>query len=76
MNKVEFVAMDPLASIFPANIYATIIVNMLHPHEPSVAAIQKVASKMTKEEKSAAVERAQMMIAYAKVVVEALSTPG
>lgn len=70
----QFVAVDPLALIFPGDIYAKIIVNWKHPHEPNIAVIQEAAHAMPKAERTAALARARSMMAYAKAVEEALST--
>jgi hypothetical protein len=69
----EFVAVDPLALIFRGDIYAKIIVNLKHPHEPKVAVIQEAAHALSKDERAAALARARSMMAYAKAAEEALS---
>ena len=69
----EFVAIDPLALIFRGDIYAKIIVNLKHPHEPNIAVIQEAAHAMTKEERAVSLARARSMMAQAKAVEEALN---
>lgn len=72
--KVEFAAIDPLALIFPPEVYARIIVEWKHPHVPRVEELQRVVRTLAREDLGAALARAQSMKAYAAAVEEALST--
>jgi hypothetical protein len=67
----EYVAIDPLALMFPSSVYAK-IVEMLHPHVPSVAEIAEAAKGMTAEQRSFVLARARILSAYGKAVEEAM----
>jgi hypothetical protein len=66
-------AIDPLALIFPPNIYAKIIEGP-HPHVPKTTVIQEATQGLTIDERKAYLARANNIMAMAKAVAEAIST--
>ena len=66
----EYVAIDPLALIFPGPIYV-ILAEKLHPHVPKVEQLREAMSSLKPEEKAFVVARARVLGEYAKVVQEA-----
>lgn len=71
----EFVAIDPLALFFRGRVLQ-ILLEMKHPHVPSVADIGKALEKATAEERTAALNRARTLGAYAQNVEEAAQKYG
>jgi hypothetical protein len=71
----EFVAVDPLALFFRGRVLQ-ILLEMKHPHVPSVAEIGKALENATAEERTAALNRARTLGAYAKNVEEAAQKYG
>jgi hypothetical protein len=71
----EFVAIDPLALFFHGKVLQ-ILLEMKHPHVPSVADIGKALERATAEERTAALNRARTLGAYAKNVEEAAQKYG
>lgn len=72
MSFPFFAAIDPVFLIFPENI-AIIISNLRHPHEPSVADIQRALEALTAEQRAAVASRARALGALARVTEEALN---
>ena len=66
----ELVAIDPLALFFRGRVLQ-ILLEMKHPHVPSVGDIGKALENATAEERTAALNRARTLAAYAKNVEEA-----
>ncbi|HXU16491.1 MAG TPA: hypothetical protein VN708_15265 [Terriglobales bacterium] len=71
----EFVAIDPLALFFRGRVLQ-ILLEMKHPHVPSVGDIAKALENATAEERNAALSRARTLGTYAKNVEEAAQKYG
>jgi hypothetical protein len=68
----HYEAIDPLALIFPPDIYQKLIEGK-YPHVPKTAAIQEATKGLPVDEKKAYLARATNMMVVAKTVAEALS---
>jgi len=68
----NYVAIDPLAILLPSSVYQR-LVEKFNPHLPKVADIQEAARSMSAEERTHALASARSLVAYGKVVEEALS---
>ena len=68
---VDAIAIDPLALIFPTQVYL-ILMEKIHPHEPAIAAIQEVAKTMSNADKQFVLARAKMLEEYAQAAKKAL----
>jgi hypothetical protein len=67
----EFVAIDPLALIFPTSVYL-ILVEKLHPHEPVTAHLGEVVKQMNAEQRASVQARIRTLNAYTGAVEKAL----
>ena len=76
IRSTEFVAVDPLALMLRGDVYARIIIDWKYPHVPKVEEVREAARSLTIEEKEVTLARARTMIAYAKVVEEAMNVLG
>lgn len=69
---IHSVAIDPLALLLPASIYARLI-EKFHPHVPSTADIAAVLKKATLAEKKDIAARTAAVVACTKAVEEAIA---
>lgn len=65
----NYAAIDPLAMVLPGDVYAK-IVEMLHPHVPSVSEIKQIMEKLTPDERKEFVARAKSLTKYGQRLVE------
>ena len=70
MPKFLLAAVDPMAMILSNKAYI-IWVELKHPHEPSIGAIQAALKTMTPQERRSTIARAKELAAYGKAFEEA-----
>ena len=70
MPKSMLAAVDPMSMILSNKAYL-IWVEMHHPHEPSIAAIQATLKTMTPQERRSTIARAKELAAYGNAFEEA-----
>jgi hypothetical protein len=67
----EFVAIDPLALIFPTSVYLK-LVEKFHPNEPAIAQLGEAVKQMTPDERAFVQARVRTLNAYTGAVEKAL----
>lgn len=71
----DFVAIDPLALIFPTAVYLK-LVEKYHPNEPATTNVAAAVKNLTPEQKTFVQARVRTLNAYTEAVEKALAQSG
>jgi hypothetical protein len=69
-----YTAIDPLALLFPTDIYLRIMEN-LHPHVPMTAHLDEIAKRMSPEQRAYVHTRIRILTEYTEAVSKAVGVP-